>query len=617
MTPWGAPLYTLGMSIKKLSDTTISQIAAGEVVERPAHMVKELVENALDAGARRIAVDLDEGGRFVQVVDDGKGIAADQMPLVFERHATSKLSEIDDLWKLSSFGFRGEALASLAAVSRAHIISHPPGAETAHRLDVEFGQMHEVTPSSGARGTRIVIQDLFENLPARKKFLKSEAAEISQIRNVLKALAMMHPEVEFKVRHKGQLLHNWPAAGSLERVQAVLGVEPLYFEQAERGSFQVKVYFGSPHQVMRQNRGIWIFAQKRWVLDRGLQAAVMDAYHSLLMHREYPYCVVDLVCPPDEIDVNVHPTKSQVKFRDASSAFRAVRSSLRQGLERAPWIPKGSPVEAASPSSPRPPSSGPLYEPSAPSQPLHFKEPEFYRTQFQQKQSLARPGEEIFSALKNLTPLEAPGGEPLVDSDVPEARGFWSSLQVLGQSNLTYIVAQNDRALLLVDQHAAHERVKYESLWKSYSENAMASQRLLVPLVLDLPQERAEAVWEVRGELEKLAVELEWTGPETLALLSRPVLINEAALVEALVSFAAELTEKGGSISVEKHLAHAMATMACHSSIRAGQALSQEQMQNLLRQMDEFPLSSFCPHGRPVSVEYTFHELEKDFGRIV
>ncbi len=594
------------MSIQRLADQTISQIAAGEVVERPAHMVKELVENSLDAGATRIEIDLDQGGRFVQVVDNGAGMAKEELPLVFERHATSKIRQIDDLWSLSSFGFRGEALASLASVSRIQLISHAAGADSAYRLDLDFGVAQEISPSSGARGTRIVIQDLFENVPARKKFLKSEGSEISQIRNALKALAMAHPDVEFKIRHKGQLLHSWPRVSEpAQRIQDVLGVEPLFVAEGESGIFKTKAYFASPQNVMRQNRGIWLFAQNRWIVDRGLQAAVMDAYHSLLMHGEYPYCVIDLKCSPDEIDVNVHPTKSQVKFRDASGAFRAVRSTLRSGLERAPWLGKNSAPAAISQTT---------YQPAPAPSPLHFNEPEFYRTHFQQKSWEPQP--QVRSALEGFAPLEPAPAEPS-PAEPASSGGYWSSLQVLGQTNLTYIVAQNEHSLILIDQHAAHERVKYESLWKQFKEKNLSSQGLLVPLVLDLPTERAEALWSARQELAELAVELEWTGPEVLCVLSRPVLIKEEALAQALVTVATELADKGGSISLEKHLAHVMATMACHSSVRAGQALSLDQMRKLLVQMDEFPLSSFCPHGRPVSIEYSYRELEKAFGRTV
>jgi DNA mismatch repair protein MutL len=455
MTDEGPRSIPMGMAIERLSEKTISQIAAGEVVERPAHLVKELVENSLDAGATRIDIDLDHGGRFVQVVDDGHGIPKEDLPLVFARHATSKLKDIEDLWALNSFGFRGEALASVASVSKVQIVSHVKGADSAYRLDVEYGDLHEVTPSSGALGTRITVQDLFENLPARKKFLKSETAEISQIRNVLKAMALMHPEVSFKVRHKVELLHSGPKKKTpLIRVQEVLGVKPLYEVSGEREGFQVRAYFSSPKDVTRQNRNLWIFAQSRWIVDRSLQAAIMDAYHSLLMHGEFPYCVLDLKCSPEEVDVNVHPTKSQVKFRNASGAFRAVRSVLRSGLENAPWIKKEV-------SRPQPINYAAV---EAEPKPLFFREPEFYRTQYQQKSWTPSPGglQEVLTSFSEPAPIESPQVE---ESGPSPSGGYWSSLQVLGQCNLTYIVAQNDVGLILIDQHAAHERVNYEKLW--------------------------------------------------------------------------------------------------------------------------------------------------------
>ena len=327
--------------IQELKPEVIDQIAAGEVVERPAHLVKELVENSLDAGATKIEVEFSMGGQKVKVTDNGRGIAKEQMPLAFARHATSKIRQGEDIWALSSFGFRGEALASLSAVSKVKMVSKTKEDKQASGLSGDFGKFGNIEKTGGSLGTSIWIEDLFGNVPARKKFLKSEAAEATQIKNVLKALALYNYEVEFRVLYKGELLYYWPETEeAIERVKQILEIEELYAGKGECEGITAQVYVGAPHQTVKTRKQMWLFAQGRWIQDRSLQAAVMDAYRGLLMHGEYPYAVVFLQAPPDEIDVNVHPTKSQVKFSEASQAFRAVHRAVRGVLEEAPWLEK-------------------------------------------------------------------------------------------------------------------------------------------------------------------------------------------------------------------------------------------------------------------------------------
>ncbi|MGZ5280092.1 MAG: DNA mismatch repair endonuclease MutL, partial [Pseudobdellovibrionaceae bacterium] len=331
-------------SIQILSNDVIDQIAAGEVVERPAHLVKELVENSLDAGATKISVEFAMGGRYTKITDDGSGIDSKELARALDRHATSKIQLSEDLWRLKSFGFRGEALASIASVSKLTLISKTSGQETAARVISEFGKVGSVDAIGGSFGTSITTENLFENVPARLKFMKSAAAESSRIKITLKALALSHPSVEFRITQDGELVSFWPGCESrLERAKQILGVN-LFEGQAERGNVRAYAVFADPKTVQKTAKDIWFFAQNRWIQDRSLQAAVMEAYRHLLMHGEYPIAAVWVETNPEDIDVNIHPTKSQVKFADPSLAFRAVQASIRDNLEKAPWIPGGGKV---------------------------------------------------------------------------------------------------------------------------------------------------------------------------------------------------------------------------------------------------------------------------------
>ncbi len=592
------------MAITILPNDVIDQIAAGEVVERPAHLIKELVENSLDAGAKKITVEFSEGGRSVKVIDDGQGIPASELAAALERFATSKISTTDDLWRLASFGFRGEALASISAVSQLTLSSRQSGHELAARIISAFGNKSSVENVGGVFGTQVVIENLFGNVPARLKFMKTAAGEHSQIKHTLKGLALSHPNIEFQIFENQELVEMWPAVENLlQRAQQILGLKKMHFHKKIREGFEVEVAFASPHDVGRTSKNIWLFVQDRWVQDRTLQAAVMEAYRNLLMHGEYPMVVVKVKVPPDQIDVNIHPTKSQVKFADSQMAFRAVQSTLREALEQAPWLEKLSSAASFAPE----PSSW-VQPPFAASEPenLQFSGSSFSQVQYAKKSlDLNRLSELAESRSQYRQPAEE------------NVSGHWSRLQVLAQAHLTYLVCQSADQIVFVDQHAAHERVMFERLMRSWQGGGLEIQDFLFPLAIDLTTAQMEALSLCEKELQKLGISMEVLGPKTLGVKAAPAMIKESALHQALQKTADELLEQGGSFAMEKMMADLCARLACHSAVRAGQALSIEQMTNLLTEMDEFPLSSFCPHGRPVSVEYPFYQLEKDFGRIV
>jgi DNA mismatch repair protein MutL len=620
-------MNSVGGRILVLENHVIDQIAAGEVVDRPAHMIKELCENSLDAGATEITVEFKNGGRDVLIRDNGRGIEREDLPLALARHATSKIASSDDLWQINTYGFRGEALASIGAVSRVTITSRPREAPQAFEIECRFGEVSQVHEAGGDFGTTIQVNDLFQNVPARLKFLKTETGESSAIKTQLKALALANPYIQLRVLLDNELLYFWPAtttdvldpsAEALKlRVQQVLDQAEMYSGEETLEQYRARVIVSSPNSTAGTARQIWIFVRGRYVQDRGVQAAVTEAYRHLLMHGEYPIAVVHLDCDPEDLDVNVSPTKSQVKFREPGQAFRVVQRAVRGVLEKAPWLESmlkvtSSPVSTYS--QPEPSSSGSyrledfvrqpilsakestnLQSSPAPEIPesFRFSTPDLERTQFKAK---------VFESTS-------------VASTASGAR--WSKLEVLGQAHLTYIVTQKEDAILFIDQHAAHERVMFERLQQSFQSGAGEVQSFLFPHVVKLSEEAVPEVMKISADLYKMGLSIDQLGPNEIAVQSAPAIVKPEALGPLFEKLGADLIDKSGSFAVEKKIGDWLSTMACHSAVRAGQALSLPEMKSLLEQMDEFPLSSFCPHGRPVFVEYPIRKLEKDFGRIV
>ena len=626
------------MSIQILDSDVVDQIAAGEVVERPSHLVKELVENSLDAGASKIVVDFSLGGKFVQVTDNGSGIAEEDLEIALARHATSKIRTADDLWKLHSFGFRGEALASIAAVSDLTMVSRTAQAASAVRLKSEFGIKQPIENVGGATGTHILIKDLFKNVPARLKFLKSEASESSAIKTVLKALALAHPRVEFLIQENGKMTLFYPAAQTRQqRAEQIFEISPLYVGEAEREGVRAYAVFADPHHVAKTGKNIWIFAQNRWIQDRGLSAAVMEAYRSLLMHGEFPYAAVWVETDPSMIDVNIHPTKSQVKFQNQSLAFRAVQASLRDALEKAPWIRSPSSLSRGVHDTADESFNSDIKNISSSEQvdlgltsaaQEKFNSSDFDVTLYAKKDfnssaseasgvSGSTGGGFSVSSSRNTNSvlMESTNRyeENLENSSVQKS--YWSSLDVLGQAHLTYILCSRGDALVLVDQHAAHERVAFEKLMRAWNGGKIEVQEFLFPLAIDLTPEKVEALAQYFSDFEKLGVCFEVLGPSTVGVKAAPAIIKDSVFARIVEKLATDIVDKGGSFRMEKVIIDLLATMACHSVVRAGQALSLPEMKSLLQAMDEFPLSSFCPHGRPVSIEYSYSSIEKSFGR--
>ena len=597
------------MAIEVLPQVVVDQIAAGEMLERPAHLIKELTENSLDAGATRVDVEIQAGGRWIKVSDDGSGIASRELPLALSRFATSKLRSAEDLWHLDTFGFRGEALAAAGAVSNLKIISKADSSDGA-QITSRFGILSSIEPTATEKGTTVIVDELFSNVPVREKFLKREGAEVAQIKRTLKALAATRPDVAFSLKTQGELvLHFVKKAQAVDRLSHVLGTAPLLESAGSSGAYQVQAFHSLPDNVTGNSQSLWFFVQNRWVQDRTIQAAVQEAYRNLLMTHEFPYVAIFLTAEPGAVDVNVHPTKSQVRFREPGVVFRLIQSTLRAGLERAAQKkPSSSNLEVKH--GPQPPST---------SEPTLFETSQSVDTTWNTFKSRSKdfanfnagnsPRQELF---------EASVGTPVSVASTPAAL-FWSQLEVLGQAHQTYILAQSPRAFFMIDQHAAHERVRFERIVKSWksSSNSLSTQKLLVPETVAVSPDTIEHFEREQESLLSWGLDIEPFGNESVIVRAHSAILDKNCIVPLVQKLSSFWEKNAAGTPLEDHMLELAATAACHSSVRAGQALSVAESKALLEQMDEFPFSSYCPHGRPVYLEFTFSQLEKDFGRRV
>lgn len=614
------------MSISYLNKQVIDQIAAGEVVERPSHLVKELIENSVDAGATKIEVRFDNGGRDISVQDNGHGIDKDQLAMALDRHSTSKISEYEDIWDLSSYGFRGEALASISAVSDFELISRTPGSKSAYRIQSRFGEKSEITATEMPAGTLIRVSQLFENTPVRIKFLKTAAYEHSLIKQVIKAMALINYTVEFKVFDGQKLAFQTPAAKSLqERAQWLFADEKVFTAKKSVDGFELEAVFMSPYDVEKNSKQIWIFAQNRWVQDKMIQSSVMESFKNLLMHGEYPRVVVNVTCPKDFVDINIHPAKSQVKFTDTQKVFRLIYSALSSALATGPWKETIAHQEVMRTSMPTHSVSTPAgvsTDTVITGTQGSFKDPQLFSAQFQKKEFPVNPlfaerrVEPVSSSFRS-TEMRTAKPDAATQQSVSETSTmYWQQYQVVGQVDLTYIVCQGADKMVLIDQHAAHERVLFERLMTHFKQGTMGIQKMLIPITLDFEVEQVELLNKHQEQLDRIGIQWEQTGPGSICILGMPTEIKENAVLKLLNQFLNEAESVSTSYVFENRVKDFVATLACHSAIRAGQSLSQSEMQRLLADMDEYPLSSFCPHGRPVNLEFTFKYLEKEFGRI-
>jgi DNA mismatch repair protein MutL len=587
--------------VRVLPPALADQIAAGEVVERPASVVKELVENAIDAGARRIDVEIEAGGRrSIRVVDDGSGMDPDDARLALRRHATSKIAAADDLWTLSTFGFRGEALPSIAAVARLTLSTRPPEAAAGFRLTVEAGVETEARETGMPAGTQIEVRDLFFNTPARAKFLKAEATETANVAEAMLRLGLAHPGIHLRLRVAGRVALDLPVHRDLaERVRAALarrGASVLHEAAGEEGGTQVRAFLAGPEEVSTTARSTFLFVGGRFVRDRSLLHALALGYGPLLEKGRYPLAALFLDLPGQEVDVNVHPQKLEVRFARAQEVYAAVRHVVGAAIARAPWLPAAEgarPVRA-------------------------FTQPPAPRRDWTSRamDSDERPATLPLRA-REVDPPAAPDARavPALPTLPAEPRGFFAGLEYIGQAHRTYLVCQAPDALVLVDQHAAHERVVYGRLKAAHASRQIARQRLLFPIPIEVGEAAAAAA--DHAALQDLGFELETSGPGTVLVRAVPEPLKDADPKPLLREILGELVEEAPVVGTDvERVDRLLATMACHSVVRAGDVLGRPAALALLGQMDEVDLRSHCPHGRPVMLRMPLGELERRFGRI-
>lgn len=567
------------MVIRVLPEELASQIAAGEVVERPASVVKELVENALDAAATQIEIRiLGAGQQLIEVVDDGQGIPADELPLALARHATSKLAASEDLSRIATLGFRGEALAAIASVSRFTITSRPAGAQAAAQLRAAGGEAGPLKPAGAPPGTQVIVEDLFYNLPARRKFLKSERTERSRINALVTRYALAYPQVRFSLHIQDRSLLQTSGNGQRREILAALYGADLARRMlpVDADDEQLKVSgFISPTDLTRANRAeLNFFINGRWVQDSALSAAVIQAYHGLLMVGRFPMAVLFLELPPDQLDVNVHPAKAEVRFLQRDRVFSGLQRAVRRAMLAHATVPNLEP--------------GLRWRAFESSQPASGGEP-------------AQPELDFPAETLAATPRQA----SLPNAQVP-------LLRLVGQVGAAYLVAEGPDGLYLVDQHAAHERVLYERFQAQRSRSE--SQRLLEPQTISLNPQQAELLEEQLPTLSELGFEVEPFGPHTFVLRALPALLIGANPEAALRVVVEDFEEDETPLEAERE-ARLIARVCKRAAVKAGQILSPEEQRALLQDLEACQAPRTCPHGRPTMVHLSIDLLEKQFGR--
>ena len=613
------------MAIVRLSDSMINQIAAGEVVERPASVVKELVENAIDAGASRIDIVTAEGGkRLIRISDNGCGMARGDLELAVERHCTSKLT--DDLLDIRTLGFRGEALPSIGSVSCLNILSRAMGEAHAWQVTVDNGAVQPARPGALSAGTVIEVRDLFSRVPARLKFLKSDRAEANAITETVKRVALAFPGIHFTLGGSDRGTLDWPAGTIRDRIRQILGREFLDNAmelETEREGILLSGLAGLPTFNRGNALNQHFFVNGRPVRDKQLLGAVRGAYSDFLPRDRHPVLALFLTVPPQEVDVNVHPAKADVRFRDAALVRGLLVGSLKRAIldagHRASSEGGTGMTAAFRPGGMKSPSAG--FAPGEYQAPFGYDAAE-YETAFSgTAQSTARSqhpngfGERGHAYQPEIGSFAQPSGNAATADREPGEEPLRHPLGAArAQLHKNYIIAQTERGLVIVDQHAAHERIVYEALKKGLKEG-LASQLLLIPEIVDLPEEDVVRLAEAAEELATLGLHVEQFGPGAIAVRETPALLGEVDAQALVRDLADELAEWGSAQGLRDRLEHVAATMACHGSVRSGRLLKPDEMNALLRQMEVTPNSGQCNHGRPTWVELDLKDIERLFGR--
>jgi DNA mismatch repair protein MutL len=647
--------------IHVLAENVANKIAAGEVVERPASVVKELLENSLDAGATRIRIAVEAGGkRYIQVTDNGCGMVQDDALLAFERHATSKIKEADDLLSIATLGFRGEALPSIASVSRLHLETHAPEEPSGTVIDIAGGRILNVAEAGLPPGTSLTIRDLFFNTPARRKFLRSESTELSHIASLVTHYSLAHPHRHFELHSAtNALLVVAPVASHSERLYQVFGRETLdqmipveaairleaqrsggytqestVEEEFEISAGELRLHgFISKPEIQKLNRNsIFVFVNGRLIRDRLIQHALTEAYRNILPPTVFPVVLLFLEMPCTEVDANVHPSKTEVRFRHQQFMHDFVRDSLRQALMKARPVPqfvneihaRATAVQALTPAAIPATAAGPSAENSpftlaAPSLP-----PQTGRLGFDGAITIAAnaavPGAELdHSIAEPETPAPEPSAcAPAIDDDgsAEPAVVSLSSLRPLGQLRESFILAVNSDGLWIIDQHVAHERVLFERILRQRTARTVESQRLLMPIIIELAPAQQAVFTELNDELRQNGFDVEPFGARTVAVKTAPAGIEASDVEKLLSELLDQFRREERALNMEALRGRIAASIACHAAIKVNMPLESSKMEWLLRELAKTDCPMSCPHGRPVVLRYSFKDIQRAFKRI-
>lgn len=622
------------MTIRQLSENVINQIAAGEVIERPASVVKELVENALDAGARRIELATAGGGlTLIRVIDDGRGIPAEELPLAVSRHCTSKLG--DNIHDIRTLGFRGEALPSIGSVARLSLRSRPRDADSAAEIVVEGGKVSPVRPVAANHGTIVEVRDLFFATPARLKFMKGERAEASAITDVVKRISLAFPSVRFTLSGSDRSTLDLPAVpedgeGLLRRIGHVLGTDfaenaiPI---DAERGGVHLTGYASIPAYSRGNALHQYVYVNGRPVRDKLIASAIRAAYVDVLPRDRHAVTALFIRLDPELVDVNVHPAKADVRFRDPGLVRGLLVGAIRQALgtsgTRSSTSGAAAMLEAFRVPGPAAASSGsaawqqrryaaeprpsePWSASNSPSRPLDFGEPA-------PRPAPAAGG--LAEAAREFLDIAAPAADARADQDVIDDKVRYPLGAAKAQVHENYIIAQTADSLIIVDQHAAHERLVYEALKQAIHSRPLPSQGLLIPEIVDLPEEDVDRLVAHAEFLARLGLHLERFGPGAVIVRETPAMLGKVDVPALIRDLADEVAEANSVNLLRERIDHIAATMACHGSVRSGRRLRVEEMNALLRQMEATPGSGTCNHGRPTYIELKLPDIERLFGR--
>jgi DNA mismatch repair protein MutL len=599
----------------------ISKIAAGEVIERPASVVKELLENSIDAGSTRIDVEIDNGGiDRIAVFDNGHGIQPDDLPLAFSSHATSKLTNADDLFRIGSLGFRGEALASIGGVAQVTLHSRPPELDSGAEIQSHGGELSEIKPWNGAPGTRIEARHLFFNTPVRRKFLRTNSTEFSHISEIVTRLALAYPSIHFTLKHNGKLVHDIPTTTSLlERIALFFGRdlrEALYEVNGEHGPARLLGCIADPACDRGNAKMQYLFLNGRWIRDRSLGFAVQEGYRGLLMTGRFAVSFLFLELPPDLVDVNVHPTKAEVRFRDAQSLFHLVLTSVRSRLTLANLVPHlQAPNEFGTRNGHANQSESNVREKESETADTEEKDESGPSLNF----PIPRPqpyDPTVFAKTTQPVMTTPASGIPNSEFRIPNSATTDNRAQTkVLQLHDSYIVVETPDGMLVIDQHALHERILFEQFKNRWRGGKIEKQRLLIPEPVDLPGDQAARVLEAKSELAELGLDVEDFGNGTVLLSSYPALLGNkppATILKDVIDF---LVAQDRAPNREHLLNDLMSMMACKAAVKAGDRLTTEQIAALLDQRHLANDTHHCPHGRPTSLLFSRKDLDRQFGR--